>query len=302
MGKLIIEGTDYGNGGAATISYLAERTVADEEGAILTRDYLKGGSFGSGTVELEEQMNAGFHNSFYRGKDIDYKTIDGTLSSAISTGSFEDLFIGDYFTVNVDGTSKKCIIAGFDTYLHNGDTELTKHHAVMVFADGYGTYYMNSSNSTSGGYVGSYAHKTVCQTTLDSALKNTFGDCLIEHKELLSSDMKSSILNGPQPSLSGAASSWAWTAVKSCLLTELEVTGSTALTSSGYDIGTGKVQLPLFRFGYLINGFPKEIWTRSIASSTTFVTVNLGSSMVMNKNASTSSIVFFPRFLINGIK
>ena len=77
------------------------------------------------------------HNSIYRGKSF------GTFASVsavqqflndhdVSTGLFKDLYIGDYFKIQ-DGTyNVEWEIAGFDTYLHKGDSDFTTHHLALI--------------------------------------------------------------------------------------------------------------------------------------------------------------------------
>ena len=100
--------------------------------------------------------NAGFHNSIFRGNSLG-SSISSTQWSEISAGTFKDLFIGDYWTIN----NINWRIAAFDYWLRCGDTECTTHHIVIVpdnnllTADGSTTHFMDTANVTSGGYLGS---------------------------------------------------------------------------------------------------------------------------------------------------
>ena len=100
--------------------------------------------------------NAGFHNSIFRGNSLG-SSISSTQWSEISAGTFKDLFIGDYWTIN----NINWRIAAFDYWLRCGDTECTTHHIVIVpdsnllAADGSTTHFMDTANVTSGGYLGS---------------------------------------------------------------------------------------------------------------------------------------------------
>ena len=105
--------------------------------------------------------NAGFHNSIYRGKNLTGIYTIEQICSRISNGTFDDLFIGDYFdiTISTSYTSSetvRCVIAGFDTYYMNGDTSFTAHHAVIVPKNCFSaTAQMNATNTTEGGFIGS---------------------------------------------------------------------------------------------------------------------------------------------------
>ena len=57
-------------------------------------------------VRLEIQNNAGFHNSIYRGKNLGADVTDEQWA-AIKAGTFDDLFIGDYWSKQISYTYYK---------------------------------------------------------------------------------------------------------------------------------------------------------------------------------------------------
>ena len=61
-------------------------------------------------------VGAGFHNSIYRGKSLG-TSVSPEQYLAIANGSFDDMFVGDYWTV--DGVLYR--IAAFDYHLGKGD-------------------------------------------------------------------------------------------------------------------------------------------------------------------------------------
>ena len=69
--------------------------------------------------------NAGYHNSVFRGKYLG-TSVTAEQHAQIAAGTFKDLYIGDYWTIN--GVNWR--IAHFDYWLRTGDTECTKHHIV----------------------------------------------------------------------------------------------------------------------------------------------------------------------------
>lgn len=92
--------------------------------------------------------NAGSHNSIYRGKYLgDEVTTDQYV--AIAAGTFDDMYIGDYWTIN--GVNWR--IAHFDYWLNCGDTETTTHHVVVVPDTILYSAKMNETNVTTGGYT-----------------------------------------------------------------------------------------------------------------------------------------------------
>lgn len=76
------------------------------------------------------QPRAATHNAIYRGKYLG-DTVTAEQAAAIADGSFEDLFIGDYWTMG--GVNYR--IADFDYWYRIGFPEASrveKHHAVIV--------------------------------------------------------------------------------------------------------------------------------------------------------------------------
>ena len=94
--------------------------------------------------------NAGAHNAIYRGKNLG-TAVTTAQYNAIKAGTFDDLYIGDYWVIN--GVNWR--IAAFDYYYRCGDTDLTTHHAVIVPDSSLYNHVMNDTNITEGGYVGS---------------------------------------------------------------------------------------------------------------------------------------------------
>lgn len=94
--------------------------------------------------------NAGAHNSIYRGRNLG-SSVTAAQWAAIEAGTFDDLYIGDYWVIN--GVNWR--IAAFDYYLNTGDTMCTTHHVVIVPDTALYSGQMNSARTTVGGYVGS---------------------------------------------------------------------------------------------------------------------------------------------------
>ena len=244
-------------------------------------------------VELEESLglldtaNAGFHNSIYRGINVGTKYGIPTVMQRIANGTFEDLFIGDYFDIIISTTYTssevvRCVIAGFDTYYLNGDTSFNKHHAVIVPKNCFSaTAQMNSTNTTEGGFMGSAMWKTVLPT-YSSAIANalsTAGGELLTHRTLLSNSMSTSLSSMAGAGWTGASNNWEWTDTTLSLLSEIQLYGSTVLSSSLYDTGCDNLQLPLFRLnpaskiagqGGTGDGGRIWYWLRAVAASTNF--------------------------------
>lgn len=133
----------------------------------------------------------GFHNSLYRGKYLG-NTVTAAQWAQISAGTFDDMFIGDYWTIG--GANWR--IAAFDYWLHNGDTACETHHIVimpdtnLLAGDGSTTHWMNATDTTEGGYIGSDFYTgnngNTGKATILSQLNSAFGSGhLLTHREYL---------------------------------------------------------------------------------------------------------------------
>ena len=94
---------------------------------------------------------------------------------------------------------------------------------------------MNSSNTTSGGYKGSYMNVTVLPIYAE-ALNTSLNGHLLDYLTAMSSYVSG-----------GKSTNWEWVKTKMALLTESQVFGSDIVCSSYCDIGTERSQLSLFR-------------------------------------------------------
>ena len=245
------------------------------------------------------------HNNIFRGDDLFAKgyTIDD-ICAMISDGSFSDIYIGDYFTLsgtieNVpcfveqtnDGGTKTMVestqtvtyntkfrIAGLDTYLNTGDTAFTKHHAVIVPDGVIGTNRMNSIDTTTGGYAGSFMHASEIPV-YDMHFSEKLNNHLLEYRDRLST----------------STTAFNWFSVKTRLMSELEVYG-TRVFGTNYEIGTAYRKLPLFELApkYICNR--NTYWLRAATASATFA------SVAYNGNASNTGASgvcgLRPRFVI----
>lgn len=285
-----------GNGNISSLTEKANNHIADTDIHVTAVDKTKWNGYESikaDKTDILSQTIAENHNNIFRGDDLFTKgyTIDD-ICAMIADGSFSDIYIGDYFTLsgsieNVpcfveqtgdDGTktlvestqtvtyNTKFRIAGLDTYLNTGDTAFTQHHAVIVPDGTIGTNRMNGTNTTTGGYVGSFMFASalpVYNTHFSAKLNNH----LLSHREILSNSV-----TGNQ------ASGWAWADVKINLMSEPEVYGSN-LWGNKYDAGVNYRQFPLFRIAskYICNR--NWYWLNTIAGGSDFT------AMTSNGNA-----------------
>ena len=211
--------------------------------------------------------NAGFHNSIFRGKNLG-TSYTAAQSSQVTAGTFDDLFVGDYWVIN--GVNWR--IADFDPYYRCGDNISLGHH-IAVVPDGnlYSTVW-NETNDTSTGYVGS-----AIRANIKAASDTAAG----AEEKVIAAFGSSHVLAYraiyPTSYSSGKATGWAWTDAKVELMNELEVYGSSIWTSMpGYEAGINKRQLSLFRIAPQFINIRAYWWLRSVCSATYACGVDYG--------------------------
>ena len=180
--------------------------------------------------------NSGAHNAIYRGKYLG-SSVTETQWDAISAGTFDDLYVGDYWTIG--GVNWR--IAAFDYYYNCGDTNFTKHHVVIVPDTVLYTHVMNDTNITTGAYVGSKMYTEGLEQA-KTTINNAFGSShVLSHRIYLSNATSN-----------GRASAGEWTDSTVDLMCEHMVYGSGIFSpvSDGSSIPNNhrveKGQLPLF--------------------------------------------------------
>lgn len=238
---------------------------------------------------------AGFHNSIFRGKSLG-TSVTSAQWSAISSGAFTDMYIGDYWTIG----GNDWIIVAFDYYYHIGDTSFTKHHVIVVPRNNLynaqmkntdsGTYISGEAyNSTDGEYVGSDMRTTNLDTAKTTVATNFGSTHILSHRIYL-----------PANSTSGVSSGGAWVDSPGVeLMTEIQVYGTRirSLNNSGYGTiaTTEKHQFPYFK--YVDASFDKKTyWLRDVSSSTNFCHVH--SSGHANASASSYAVGVRPATVI----
>lgn len=190
--------------------------------------------------------NAGAHNAIYRGKSLG-RTVTTAQYAAIKAGTFDDLYIGDYWTIG--GVNYR--IAAFDYYLNSGDTNCTTHHVVIVpdtclynaqmHNTSSGGWESGAANTTAGGYVGSDMYKSNLEQA-KTTIKSAFSGHVLKHRIYLTNAVAN-----------GRASGGAWCDSEVDLMCEQMVYGSSIFSpvSDGSNVPVNyrveKSQLPLFQ-------------------------------------------------------
>ena len=226
---------------------------------------------------------AAAHNCIYRGKNLG-TSVTAEQYAAISSGKFTDLYIGDYWVIK--GVTYR--IAAFDYYYNCGDTNFTKHHAVIVPDTSLYKAQMNTSNVTTGGYTGSAMYKSNLAQA-KTTIKAAFGSAhVLTKRELLTN-----AVNGNTPS------GWAWFDSDVELMNEVQVYGSVAWGAhdgNGYNVASGDGQFPLFMFDRTKLHNREDYWLRDVSSAATFSLV--GSNGNANGYGASFSFGVRPAFCI----
>lgn len=218
-----------------------------------------------GINELNSKMpnNAGSHNSIYRGISLGSSVTQAQWNS-ISAGTFEDLYIGDYWAIG--GVNWR--IAAFDYFYNTADTAFTKHHAVIVPDRQLYAANMNDANTTEGAYVNSKM-RTENLEQAKTTIKNAFGESHVLSHRLYLSNATSN----------GRTSAGGWYDSDVELMTEHMVYGNGVFSpvSDGNSVPNNyrieKSQLPLFTFRPDLISNQQWYWLRDVISSASFARV-----------------------------
>lgn len=213
-------------------------------------------------VELAGLISPINHCNVFRGKNLG-GGVSSAQKAAIKDGSFDNLYIGDYWVIN--GVTWR--IADMDYFLRCGDTDFTSHHLIIVPDTQLYTGKMNETHTTEGGYVGSLMYREgldQAKTTIATA----FGDLVTTHRDYFCNAVSN-----------GRPSGGAWFDSTVELMSERMVYGNAvfAPVSDGSTVPTNyttcKSQLALFRMAprYVTNR--QWYWLRDVVSVTYFAIV-----------------------------
>ena len=213
----------------------------------------------------------------FRGKNLG-TALTAVQKAAIKDGSFKGMFLGDYWSIG----GRIWRIVDMDYWYNCGDTAFTSHHLVIMPDEALYNAQMNTTNITTGGYVGSEMYKknlANAKTIVNAAFQGS----VLTHREHLCN----AVANGKQ---SGGA--WFDSSIE--LPSEIMMYGHIHFgnASDGNTIPNiytpSKTQLALFmvcpRF---ITDRSHAQWLRDVVSSASFACV-LGYGDTSCDNASVS--------------
>lgn len=214
-------------------------------------------------VELAGLISPINHCNVFRGKNLG-GGVSSAQKAAIKNGSFDNLYIGDYWTIN--GVTWR--IADMDYFLRCGDTDFTSHHLVIVPDTQLYTGKMNETHTTEGGYVGSLMYKSGLDQA-KTAIAAAFGDLVTTHRDILCN----AVSNGRQ-----SGGGWFDSTVE--LMCERMVYGNSVFQPGcdgsfiPYNYTTGKSQFALFRMAPQYISNRQWYWLRDVVSATGFARVS----------------------------
>lgn len=224
------------------------------------------GNGGTKTIKIADAILAAMHLAsptnhrlVVRGKNLGSAVTTEQLA-AIQNGTFEGLWLGDYWTIN--GITWR--IVDFNYWLNSGDTKCTKNHVVIMPDRPLCDAAMNTaSNNTTGGYIGSDMYTKNLKPAKD-AIVAAFGNAVITHRNIFSNAVTS-----------GKPSSCAWCDSQADLPSEVMMYGHRMFgarpDNGSSDETIDTVQLALFQANpRFINPKTTAMWLRDVVSSTNF--------------------------------
>ena len=241
------------------------------------------------TLESLSTNSIPFHNSYPRCKYLGTSITDAQ-NTAIKTRTYDDLFIGDYWTIN--GVNWR--IVAIDYYYNVGDTNFDKGNIIVMPDTVLYNAQMNATDTTAGAYHGSLM-RTQNLNSARTIAQNAFGSHLANHRIVLANAVDSS---GPN--------NWAWYDSDGVELpNEVQIYGTRVWGSAlrGYGVATQKQQFPLLALAPQFVNTRQGYWLQDVSSasvSSYFAAVS-AVGRADNGNASASSIGVRPSVTLSYI-
>ena len=204
------------------------------------------------TLESLSANSIPFHNAYPRCKYLGASITDAQ-NTAIKNRTYDDLFIGDYWTIN--GINWR--IVAIDYYYNVGDTNFDKGNIIVMPDTVLYDAQMNSTNTTAGAYHGSLM-RTQNLNNARVIAQNAFGSHLANHRILLTNAVDAS---GP--------SNWDWYDSNGVELpNEVQIYGTRVWGSAlkGFDVATQKQQFPLLALAPQFVNIRQSYWLQDVSS------------------------------------
>lgn len=230
--------------------------TTDGNKAIAAEDALFAMLDGFAPVELRRVL--------FRGKNLG-TALTAVQKAAIKDGSFKGMFLGDYWSIG----GRIWRIVDMDYWYNCGDTAFTSHHLVIMPDEALYNAQMNTTNVTTGGYVGSEMYKSNLANA-KTIVNAAFQGSVLTHREYLCNAVAN-----------GRPSGGAWFDSSIELPNESMMYGHPHFspTSDGSTVPAiytiSKTQLALFMVcpRFIVNRAYNQ-WLRDVVSSAYFALVN----------------------------
>ncbi len=251
--------------------------TTDGNKAIAAEDALFAMLDGFAPVELRRVL--------FRGKNLG-TALTAVQKAAIKDGSFKGMFLGDYWSIG----GRIWRIVDMDYWYNCGDTAFTSHHLVIMPDEALYNAQMNTTNVTTGGYVGSAMYKSNLANA-KTIVNAAFQGSVLTHREYLCNAVAN-----------GRPSGGAWFDSSIELPNEPMMYGHPHFspTSDGSTVPSiytiSKTQLALFMVcpRFIVNRSYNQ-WLRDVVSSAYFAYVlSLGHADYGNASASLGVRPVFP--------
>ena len=251
--------------------------TTDGNKAIAAEDALFAMLDGFAPVELRRVL--------FRGKNLG-TALTAVQKAAIKDGSFKGMFLGDYWSIG----GRIWRIVDMDYWYNCGDTAFTSHHLVIMPDEALYNAQMNTTNVTTGGYVGSAMYKSNLANA-KTIVNAAFQGSVLTHREYLCNAVAN-----------GRPSGGAWFDSSIELPNEPMMYGHPHFspTSDGSTVPSiytiSKTQLALFMVcpRFIVNRSYNQ-WLRDVVSSAAFAYVNdRGSADYYNASSSCGVRPVFP--------
>ena len=223
----------------------------------------KANSTHSHALESLSTNSIAFHNSYPRCKYLGTSITDAQ-NTAIKNRTYDDLFVGDYWTIN--GVNWR--IVAIDYYYNIGDPNFNKGNVIVMPDTVLYSAQMNETNTTAGAYAGSLM-RTQNLNDARTIAQNAFGSHLANHRITLANSVNASGPNG-----------FGWYDSDGVELpNEVQIYGTRIWGSplKGFDVSMQKQQFPLLAFAPQFVNIRKTYWLQDVSSnsvSSLFASVN----------------------------
>lgn len=221
--------------------------------------------------EFAGLVSARNHRNIWGGRNLG-SSVSAEQRAAIQTGTFDNLFVGDYWVIN--GITWR--IWDMDYFYRCGDNRFTTHHLVVVPDSSLYGHVMNDANTTEGGYVRSKMYTEGLEQA-KTAFKAAFGDMVLTHREYLTNAVTN-----------GYPSAGAWFDSEVELMNEIMVYGCHVYAPMGngstipnkYTVGKQQFAAAMLNPSIVNHGF--TYWLRDVVSSASFAYVSYGGNASLN--------------------